>query len=100
MMRIARGGGFLDTRTASDVPRSCRGTSLARNRSVKPTLFAVLLAACATSPAEGIPGDHSPDDGTPPDESTGGKADGANGPIIAGKGVLIDAPTIVHVYWG
>ena len=62
-------------------------------------LFAVLVAACTSSPAEGIPGDHSADDGTRP-ESAGGTADGAGRPIVAGKGVLIDAPAIVHVYWG
>lgn len=64
----------------------------------------VLTLACAigcTSPSQGISGDTSPDDPSgQPDETTQGKTDKPPKQITRGKGVVMDAPTIVHVYWG
>jgi hypothetical protein len=63
-------------------------------------VLALVLAAC-TSGAQGIPGDTSPDDPTTtPDETTDGKADKTPVQIALGKGVVMDVPTVVHVYWG
>jgi hypothetical protein len=68
---------------------------------MKLALAAVLVAACTAPSAQGIPGDTSVDDPVaPPDETGDGKSDEPPQPITYGGGVVMDAPTIVHVYWG
>jgi hypothetical protein len=67
---------------------------------MKALLATALLVGCAVSPATGIPGDTSPDNPTAPPDETGGKADKSPKKVVYGKGVVMGAPTVVHVYWG
>ena len=66
---------------------------------MKAWLATALLGACASS--SGIYGDTSPDNPPAfPDETGGGKVDGHLKKVVQGKGVVMNAPTVVNVYWG
>lgn len=68
---------------------------------MKAALAALLAIGCSSSAAVGIAGDSSPDDpGLPPDETGGGKVDKPKKAVPQGTGVVMDAPTLVNVYWG